>query len=94
MRQRGGYVYRLRPERVARLINLEGFGLADRKPEDVPEHYAGWLDQLRTPSRMHDCTDLRDLVLRLQGNNNPRLTDERRRVSGAELGGAQCAGAL
>ena len=66
----------IRPERVARLINLEGFGLVDRKPEDAPEHYARWLDQLRTPGRMHDYADPRDVALRLQANN-PRLTDER-----------------
>jgi pimeloyl-ACP methyl ester carboxylesterase len=66
----------IRPERISQLINLEGFGVANRPPEDAPAHYAHWLDQLRTPSRMHDYASQDDVVRRLQ-KNNPRLTDAR-----------------
>ena len=66
----------IRPERIARLINLEGFGLPDRRPEEAPAHYAHWLDQLRTPARMNDYATLQDVMRRLQ-SNNPRLSDAR-----------------
>ncbi len=41
-----------RPERVRRLVNLEGFGLAPSAAKDAPARYRRWLDQLRrgTPS--------------------------------------------
>jgi pimeloyl-ACP methyl ester carboxylesterase len=66
----------IRPDRIARLINLEGFGVADRSPQDAPGHYAHWLDQLGTPARMQDYASQADVVRRLQ-KNNPRLTDAR-----------------
>jgi pimeloyl-ACP methyl ester carboxylesterase len=66
----------IRPERVAKLINLEGFGAADRRPEEAPAHYAQWLDQLRSPAKMHDYATQQDVMRRLQ-KNNPRLSDER-----------------
>jgi pimeloyl-ACP methyl ester carboxylesterase len=66
----------IRHERIARLINLEGFGVADRPSGDAPAHYANWLDQLRTPSPMRDYAALSDVVRRLQ-KNNPRLSDAR-----------------
>lgn len=40
----------VRPERVRRLINLEGFGLASTQPTDAPTRYRTWLDQVRTGS--------------------------------------------
>ena len=66
----------IRPDRVAKLINLEGFGLPDKSAGDAPAHYARWLDQLRTPSRLNDYATQQDVMLRLQ-KTNPRLTDER-----------------
>ncbi|MDB5774469.1 MAG: alpha/beta hydrolase [Herbaspirillum sp.] len=66
----------IRPERIAALIDLEGFGLPDRPASDAPFHYARWLDQLRAPARLNDYPTQQDVALRLQ-KNNPRLTDER-----------------
>ncbi|HMW24517.1 MAG TPA: alpha/beta fold hydrolase, partial [Burkholderiaceae bacterium] len=41
----------IRPERIARLVNLEGLGLRRHHPDEAPERYANWLDQLRdTPT--------------------------------------------
>ncbi len=37
----------IRPERVRRLINLEGFGLAQSKPSQAPKRYADWMDQTK-----------------------------------------------
>jgi pimeloyl-ACP methyl ester carboxylesterase len=37
----------IRPERVRRLINLEGFGLPRTQPEQAGQRYAKWMDQLK-----------------------------------------------
>ena len=36
-----------RPERIRRLINLEGFGLAATKPTQAPSRYAKWLNEVK-----------------------------------------------
>ena len=36
-----------RPERVRRLINLEGFGLPATQPDEAPARYAQWMDELK-----------------------------------------------
>jgi pimeloyl-ACP methyl ester carboxylesterase len=66
----------VRPERVARLINLEGFGLPATKPEQAPARYAKWLAELREPAGMRPYATLAEVAARLQ-KTNPRLTDER-----------------
>lgn len=65
----------IRPARVARLISLEGFGLPRTPPEQAPERYAKWLEQLRAgpqPSR-YDSVDLLAMHLR---QRNVRLPEE------------------
>jgi pimeloyl-ACP methyl ester carboxylesterase len=66
----------VRPQRVARLINLEGFGWAATRPEQAPKRYAKWLDELRDPPDMRAYALREDVMRRLQKNNR-RLTDER-----------------
>ncbi len=36
-----------RPSRVARLVNLEGFGMAETQPSQAPGRYAKWMDELK-----------------------------------------------
>ncbi|UVO35772.1 alpha/beta hydrolase [Bradyrhizobium arachidis] len=36
-----------RPDRIRRLVNLEGFGLAATRPSMAPRRYAKWMDQLK-----------------------------------------------
>ncbi|MSQ66373.1 MAG: alpha/beta hydrolase [Limnohabitans sp.] len=38
----------VRPERVRRLINLEGFGMAASRPSQAPGRYAKWLNQIKS----------------------------------------------
>lgn len=66
----------VRPERVAGLVTLEGFGLPAADPEDAPGRYRQWLEQSRqlAPSRRY--ADRAALAQRLQ-RLNPRLTDAR-----------------
>jgi pimeloyl-ACP methyl ester carboxylesterase len=37
----------IRPTRIRRLINLEGFGLAATQPEQAPARYAQWMDEMK-----------------------------------------------
>lgn len=37
----------VRPQRVRRLVNLEGFGMPATRPAQAPGRYARWLDELR-----------------------------------------------
>lgn len=66
----------VRPERIHKLINLEGFGLPDAGPSAAPARYASWLQQLEQTPRVSDFATLRDVMLRLQ-KTNPRLGDAR-----------------
>lgn len=66
----------VRPERVAKLINLEGFGLPATQPEQAPARYAKWLDELKSPPAMRPYASLDEVAARLQ-KTNPRLSDAR-----------------
>jgi len=37
----------VRPERIRRLVNLEGFGMAATQPAQAPGRYAKWMDELK-----------------------------------------------
>jgi len=63
----------VRPERVRRLINLEGFGLPRSKPEQAPKRYRQWLDELKTPQQLRDYASCDEVAERLR-KNNPRLS--------------------
>ncbi|MBG9387909.1 alpha/beta fold hydrolase [Caenimonas aquaedulcis] len=40
-----------RPERIRRLVNLEGFGMAATRPSQAPKRYAKWMDELKALHR-------------------------------------------
>ena len=66
----------VRPERIHRLINLEGFGLPETRPAQAPERYAKWIDQIKN---LHagqadlKTYDNADGVARRLMKTNPRL---------------------
>ena len=66
----------VRPERLRRLINLEGFGMPAASPDTAPGHYARWLDELRQPAALRTYPSVAAVALRLQ-KTNPRLSSER-----------------
>jgi pimeloyl-ACP methyl ester carboxylesterase len=66
----------VRPDRVRRLVNLEGFGMPVTRPEQSPRRYAKWLDDLKNPATMRAYPSVHAVAARLQ-KTNPRLTDER-----------------
>jgi pimeloyl-ACP methyl ester carboxylesterase len=66
----------VRADRVAKLVNLEGFGLRGNDPAQAPGRYGEWLDQLADPPRFRDYASFAELASRLQ-QGNPRLARER-----------------
>jgi pimeloyl-ACP methyl ester carboxylesterase len=66
----------VRPERVAHLINLEGFGMSRSEPGKAPERYAKWLHQLGDKPGFRDYADFEELAARMR-TSNPRLTQAR-----------------
>jgi pimeloyl-ACP methyl ester carboxylesterase len=66
----------VRPARIRRLVNLEGFGLPRTRPEQAPRRLAQWLDELRQPLTLRTYASL-DAVANRLTKNNPRLAPER-----------------
>ena len=65
----------IRPQRVARLVSLEGFGMGRTAPDQATGRYQQWLDELRAPPRFNSYTSFDAVAARLKKNNR-RLTDE------------------
>ncbi|MGA0033926.1 MAG: alpha/beta fold hydrolase [Burkholderiales bacterium] len=66
----------LRPERVAKVVSLEGFGLARTTPADAPARYRRWLAELDEQPRFRTYGSYDALAARLQ-RDNPRLSAEK-----------------
>jgi len=66
----------IRPQRVERLVNMEGFGLVDSNPSDAPRRYVRWLGDIEKGARLRDYASFDELADRLCANN-PRLSHER-----------------
>jgi pimeloyl-ACP methyl ester carboxylesterase len=66
----------VRPSRVARFVNLEGFGMAPTRPEQAPGRYARWLEELRDPPGFRPYEDFSELAARLRDGNS-RLAPDR-----------------
>ena len=66
----------VRPARIRRLVNLEGFGMAVTRPEQAPGRYARWLDELGNGKGFRPYADFAALAERMR-KSNPRLTSER-----------------
>ncbi|AIP48200.1 alpha/beta hydrolase [Burkholderia pseudomallei] len=65
-----------RPQRVRRVVDLEGFGLAPARAEQAPRRLAQWLDELRAPPELKRYASLEDVAARLV-KTNPRLEPRR-----------------
>lgn len=66
----------VRPNRVARVVNLEGLGLPPSDPDDAPDKYSDWLDALHKPRPFRQFDDFASLEHYLKARF-PRLTDDR-----------------
>jgi pimeloyl-ACP methyl ester carboxylesterase len=65
----------IRPQRIRRLVNLEGFGLPASRPTSAPKNYAAWLDELKAPQELRPYPSLEAVAHRLR-KNNPLLRPE------------------
>jgi len=80
----GGHIATLysgvRPERIAKLVNLEGFGMAATRPAQAPGRYAKWMDELKTLARgeldLKPYPNLEGVAQRLM-KTNPRLGSDK-----------------
>ncbi len=68
----------VRPERVAKLVLAEGFGLPRVLPDKAPSRYARWLNEQNDSPGFKPYTSFAEVEARLK-QNNPRLSDERAR---------------
>jgi pimeloyl-ACP methyl ester carboxylesterase len=59
----------VRPERIRRLVNLEGFGMPATAPSQAPQRYRQWLDELKTPASLAGYASLDDVAARLRRTN-------------------------
>ena len=66
----------VRPRRVRRLVNLEGFGLPDHPPADAAGRLATWLDELKAPQQLRPYASQDEVAQRLR-KNNPRLSADK-----------------
>ena len=66
----------LRPQRIRRLINLEGFGLPETQPSQAPQRLVQWLDELKTPASLRPYDSVQAVAERLV-RNNPLLAPDK-----------------
>jgi pimeloyl-ACP methyl ester carboxylesterase len=69
-----------RPERIRRLVNLEGFGMPATRPSMAPKRYAKWMDELKALHRGEMALktyDSADGVARRLMKTNRRLTQDK-----------------
>jgi pimeloyl-ACP methyl ester carboxylesterase len=66
----------VRPERIKKLINLEGFGMPVTQAKQAPGRYRLWLDELRAVPVMRSYASQEEVAARLQ-KTNPRLSNQR-----------------
>jgi pimeloyl-ACP methyl ester carboxylesterase len=66
----------LRPERIAKLVTLEGLGMARTGAEAAPKRLTDWLNAQREPPRFSTYASFAELAARLK-RNNPRLNDDK-----------------
>jgi pimeloyl-ACP methyl ester carboxylesterase len=70
----------VRPQRIRRLVNLEGFGMPATQPADAPARLARWMDEIKALAAgekdLRTYTDLGGVAGRLM-KTNPRLTQDK-----------------
>ena len=83
----------LRPERIAKLVTLEGLGMPRTDPETAPKRIVQWLDALRDPPRFRPYASFDDVAQRLK-KSNPRLPDDKAQFLARHWAGETAAGTV
>jgi pimeloyl-ACP methyl ester carboxylesterase len=69
-----------RPDRIRRLVNLEGFGMPATRPSQAPTRYGRWMDELKSLHRgemaLRSYDDAKGVANRLM-KTNPRLSQDK-----------------
>jgi len=65
----------VKPQRVRRIVSLEGFGIPRSVPDEAPQHYAKWLAELASPPQFQPYASFAEVAQRLK-KNHPRITDD------------------
>ncbi len=70
----------VRPERIRKLVNLEGFGLAATRPSQAPGRFAKWMDELKAlhggSKELKSYANVDGVAQRLM-KTNPRLAEDK-----------------
>ena len=70
----------VRPGRIRRLVNLEGFGMPATRPSQAPTRFAKWMDELKSLHRgelnLKPYDNVGGVARRLM-KTNPRLSDDK-----------------
>lgn len=66
----------VRPERVAAVVALDGFGIPAEPADDAPRKFGEWLDALKTPPAFAPFRDFAAVAARLTKNDR-RLTPDK-----------------
>ncbi len=66
----------IRPERIRRLVSLEGFGMPATVPEQAPKRYRQWLDELKEPAGLKPYDNVAEVAARLR-KTNPLLPEDK-----------------
>ncbi len=70
----------VRPERIRKLINLEGFGMPETRPSQAPGRFAKWMDELKSLHKGEMALKPykeADGVARRLMRTNPRLSQDK-----------------
>lgn len=70
----------VRPQRIRRLVNLEGFGMPETRPSQAPGRYAQWMDEVKALHRgdnaLKSYASVDGVAQRLR-KTNPRLPQDK-----------------
>ena len=75
----------VRPDRVARLVNVDGFGPPGGRHDPAPRRYAKWLAQLGDETAQRPYESFDEFALRMR-SENPRLDEARARFLAEQWG--------
>ena len=70
----------VRPQRIRRLVNLEGFGMPATRPEQAPKRYAQWMDEIKQLHQGEKALKTYDSQAGVAGRlmkTNPRLSEDK-----------------
>ncbi|MDR7093752.1 alpha/beta fold hydrolase [Hydrogenophaga laconesensis] len=70
----------VRPQRIRRLVNLEGFGMPETRPAQAPGRYAQWIDEVKALHRGENTLKAyasADGVAQRLMKTNPRLPGDK-----------------